>query len=244
MRRLARSTWPDLADTAASDGVLLIPLGSTEQHGPHLPVTTDTDIAVAIVDAAARRDPRLAVAPVVPYGSSGEHQAFPGTLSIGQEATTLLLVELGRSAAIHWSHTLMVSAHGGNAAPLARAMQRLAREGHPVSAWSPTWSGDLHAGRIETSLMLTIAPERVLLDRAEPGDPRPLGELLPVLRAEGVRPISDNGVLGDPTGANAEEGANLLGQAVDALMAAVVSLTTSSPSARDTSLLHTSGVRP
>ncbi len=142
-------------------------------------MTTDTDIAVAIAEGAAARHDRLLVAPPVAYGASGEHQGFPGTLSIGQDATELLLVELGRSAVIDFAHVVVVSAHGGNAAPLARAMERLAEEGHPVSAWSPSWSGDLHAGRTETSLMLAIAPDRVRLDRAEAGDPRPLDALLP-----------------------------------------------------------------
>ncbi len=243
MSRLDNSTWPDLADAAASDGVLLIPLGSTEQHGPHLPVTTDTDIAVAIAQAVAGRDPRLTVAPAIPYGSSGEHQDFPGTLSIGQAATTLLLVELGRSAAIHWAHTVVVSAHGGNAEPLARALRHLADEGHPVSAWSPSWSGDLHAGRTETSLMLAIAPDRVLLDRAEPGDLRPLDELLSVLQARGVRPITANGVLGDPTGAHPEEGANLLAQAVDELVAALAALGTAPEPAGESHGRRITGVR-
>ena len=221
MRRLATSTWPDLAAAAGSVSVLLIPLGSTEQHGPHLPVTTDTDIAVAIADAAAGRDPRLTVAPAVPYGSSGEHQGFPGTLSIGQDATELLLVELGRSAAADFTHTVVLSAHGGNAGPLARAMARLADEGHPVSAWSPSWSGDLHAGRTETSLMLAVAPDRVSLGAAAPGDTRPLKEILPLLRAHGVRSVSTNGVLGDPAGASPTEGERLLEQAVEGLLGAL-----------------------
>jgi mycofactocin precursor peptide peptidase len=241
--RLDSSTWTDLAGAARSDRILLVPLGSTEQHGPHLPVTTDTDIAMAIADAAARLDRRLTVAPAVPYGSSGEHQGFPGTLSIGQEATSLLLLELGRSAAVDFSRTVVVSAHGGNAAPLARAMQRLAEEGHPVTAWSPSWSGDLHAGRTETSLMLAIAPERVRLDRAESGDMRPLDELLPLLRDRGVRPVSANGVLGDPSGATCTEGHHLLALAVDDLLATLGLLAGSPGGASDVGHLRTSGTQ-
>jgi creatinine amidohydrolase len=210
-----------VADAARAGRWLVIPLGSTEQHGPHLPVTTDTDIAVAIAEGAAARDARLMMAPPVAYGASGEHQDFPGTLSIGQDATRLLLLELGRTAAIHFDRVVVVSAHGGNAVPLSRAMERLAEEGHPVSAWSPSWPGDLHAGRTETSLMLAIDPGRVLLDRAEPGDPRTLDQLLPLLVAGGVRSVIANGVLGDPTGANAEEGRYLLDRAVEDLLAAV-----------------------
>jgi creatinine amidohydrolase len=216
--RLSASTWPELSHRARSDGWLVIPLGSTEQHGPHLPVTTDTDIAVAIAEGAAARDGSLTVAPAVAYGASGEHQGFPGTLSIGQDATQLLLLELGRSAATGFDGTVVVSSHGGNAAPLSRAMSQLAEEGHPVWSWSPSWPGDLHAGRTETSLMLAIAPDRVHLDRARPGDRRGLDELLPLLRAGGVRSVSANGVLGDPTGSSTDEGARLLELAVEELL--------------------------
>jgi creatinine amidohydrolase len=221
VRRLSASTWPELSLVTRSGGWLVVPLGATEQHGPHLPVTTDTDIAVAIAEEAAARDGRLTVAPAMAYGASGEHQGFPGTLSIGQDATQLLLLELGRSAATDFAGTVVVSAHGGNAAPVARAMARLAEEGHPVTSWAPSWSGDLHAGRTETSLMLAIAPDRVLLDRARPGDRRGLDELLPVLRSRGVRSVSANGVLGDPTGSSAEEGARLLDLAVEELVGAL-----------------------
>jgi creatinine amidohydrolase len=163
------------------------------------------------------------VAPPVAYGASGEHQGFPGTLSIGQDATCLLLLELGRSAAVDFSGVMVVSTHGGNAAPLARAMEQLGEEGHPVTAWWPSWSGDLHAGRTETSLMLAIDPGRVRLERAEAGDLRSLDELLPRLRTEGVRAVSPNGVLGDPAGASSREGRALLDRAAGELVAAVVS---------------------
>jgi len=222
--RLAESTWPEAADAARLGRWLVVPLGSTEQHGPHLPLSTDSDIAVAIAEGAAARNGRLMVAPPVAYGASGEHQAFPGTLSIGQDATELLLVELGRSAVIGFDRVVVVSAHGGNAAPVARATHRLAEEGHAVSAWSPSWSGDLHAGRSETSLMLAIRPEWVHLERAERGDPRPLDDLLPQLRSGGVRSVSDNGVLGDPAGATAEEGRRLLDQAVHRLLSVLEDL--------------------
>jgi mycofactocin system creatininase family protein len=218
MTWLATSSWPEVARASGAQAVLLIPLGSTEQHGPHLPVTTDTDIAMAIAAGAAERDGHLVVAPPMAYGSSGEHQGFAGTLSIGQEATELMLLELGRSACRDFAHVIVVSAHGGNSVPVARAMTRLQTDGRPVVAWSPPWRGDLHAGRTETSLMLTIAPDRVRLERAEPGDPRTLATLLPLLREHGVRSISANGVLGDPAGADAAEGRRLLADAVGDLL--------------------------
>ena len=214
---LGAAAWPEVERRAHAGRILLIPLGSTEQHGPHLPFTTDTDIAVAV---AARAAPRLGavVAPALAYGSSGEHQGFAGTLSIGGVATEEVVVELGRSASIDFTRVVVVSTHGGNAGPMARAMARLDAEGHPVTAWSPSWSGDLHAGRTETSLMLAIAPERVHLDRAQAGDRRPIGVLLPLLMAGGVRSVSANGVLGDPSGAGAAEGGRLLAAAADDLV--------------------------
>ncbi len=204
--------------------ILLIPLGATEQHGPHLPVTTDTDIAEALAGGAAARHGHLLVAPPLAYGSSGEHQDFAGTISIGREATELVLVEMGRSVGTDFTHVIVVSAHGGNAVPLNRAMERLAAEGQPVTAWSPGWRGDLHAGRTETSLMLAIAPDRVVLDRAEAGDRRSISDLLPILLDRGVRSVSDNGVLGDPAGATADEGRRLLDAAIDDLVATAVRL--------------------
>jgi len=216
MTRLSDTTWPRATRLADEGAVLVVPVGACEQHGPHLPVTTDADIAVAVAEAAAGLDPLLVVAPVVAYGSSGEHDGFAGTLSLGREATEQLVVELGRSATGHFAHVVFACAHGGNAVPLRRALDRLVAEGRSVAGWWPRWGGDLHAGRTETSLMLAVAPDRVRTAAAVAGDPRPLDELLPLLEAGGVRAVSPSGVLGDPTGAGAEEGRALLrGAAAD-----------------------------
>ena len=224
MTRLADAAWPELAALAGRGAVLVVPVGATEQHGPHLPVTTDTDIAVAVVEAAAALHPLLIVGPAVAFGSSGEHDGFAGTLSLGRAATEELLVELGRSAVRDFAHVVLACTHGGNAAPLAGALSRLATEGHPVTGWWPRWEGDLHAGRTETSLMLAIAPGRVHLDRARPGDLRPAAALLPLLEAGGVRSVSRNGVLGDPAGAGPDEGERLLQAAASDLAEVVTGL--------------------
>ena len=209
MSRLGALASPDVAALAAGGTVLAVPLGSTEQHGPHLPLSTDTDIALALCEQLAlRRD--VLVAPAVPYGSSGEHAGFAGTVSIGQAALELLLVELCRSATDTFGRVLLVSGHGGNAEPMARAVQLLRSEGRDVLAYSPRWEGDPHAGRPETALQLALHPDRVLMARAEPGDLRPLQQSLPLLRAGGMHAVSENGILGDPRGATAEEGAGLL----------------------------------
>ncbi|WP_067801439.1 mycofactocin biosynthesis peptidyl-dipeptidase MftE [Nocardia beijingensis] len=201
-------TWPDAG--AAAGAILAVAVGATEQHGPHLPLSTDTDVAVALCArlAAARAD--VLVAPAIPYGASGEHAGFPGTLSIGQAALELLVVELCRSATDTFARILLVNWHGGNIEPLRRATELLRTESRDVRLYLPRFEGDPHAGRSETALQLALAPERVRGDRAAAGDTRPLAELLPLLRSGGVRAVSANGVLGDPAGATAAEGAALL----------------------------------
>ncbi len=215
--------WPDAAARAAAAGVLAVPLGSTEQHGPHLPLSTDTDIAVALCErlAAARGD--VLVAPPLPYGSSGEHAGFPGTLSIGQQALELLLVELGRSASLTFAHLVFVCAHGGNAGPAARAVARLRSESRDALLYLPSWDGDPHAGLPETAMLLHLSPARVRMSAAAAGDTRPLAQTWPLLRAGGVRAVSANGVLGDPSGATAAAGAALLDELAGQLLAQVAS---------------------
>jgi creatinine amidohydrolase len=217
--RLGWRTSGELAGRRPS--TLLVPLGATEQHGPHLPLGTDTILALAWAEGVARRLAGAVVAPVLPYGSSGEHQGFPGTLSIGGPALELVVVELARSAASTFDRTVFLSGHGGNAEPLDRAVGRLRAEGHDVARLVPTWPGrdvDAHAGRTETSLMLHLRPELVGPARAA-GDTRPLVEILPALRSGGVAAVSANGVLGDPTGADAADGRALLDDLIERTLA-------------------------
>jgi mycofactocin precursor peptide peptidase len=206
MSSLDATAWPDLEGSR----LLIVPLGATEQHGPHLPLSTDTEIAQALAGRLAAAVPGACLAPALPYGASGEHQGFAGTLSIGVPATGHVLIELGRSATETFERVLFVCAHGGNAEPLSGAVAQLLAEGGDVRAWTPRWSGDAHAGHLETSLMLAIAPQHVDLARAEAGNPAPIAELMPVLRAAGVAAVSVNGVLGDPARASAEHGRALL----------------------------------
>ncbi len=195
--RLGSHRWTDIP--AAVN--LLIPVGSCEQHGPHLPLDTDSQIALAIAQRAAEQVMNTLVAPVVAYGSSGEHAGFPGTLSIGTDATTHLLVELGRSA--DWATRLVfVNGHGGNLSAVREAVELLRSEGRTADDWWPrAVPGDLHAGRVETSVMLHLSPDLVGLP------PEPVtAPSIEALAADGVLAHSPSGVLGDPHGAHAEEG--------------------------------------
>jgi mycofactocin precursor peptide peptidase len=204
----------------------MIPLGSTEQHGPHLPLDTDTRIATAVargviarlakVTGSADRRPHWLVTPAIGYGDSGEHQSFPGTISIGTEALAVLLVEYGRSATCWAQRLLFVNGHGGNVAALKRAVGRLRSEGRDVGWCACLASGaDAHAGHTETSVMLHISPADVLSDQRRQGNGAPLSDLLPSMRRDGIAAVSEIGVLGDPTTATAAEGERILTEMID-----------------------------
>lgn len=215
---LAGATWPQVA--ASPRRVLLLPLGSTEQHGPHLPLSTDTVVAARLAAAVHRREPQVGLAPAIPYGASGEHAHFPGTLSIGTEALAQLLVEFVRHAAGDWRHVVVVNGHGGNADALTRAADLTRYEGRSLVVHHAASGGpraDPHAGHRETSLLLHLAPETVRSELAAPGAVEPLAALLPRIAAGGVRAVSPNGVLGDPTGADAQEGARIFHGMTDRL---------------------------
>jgi mycofactocin system creatininase family protein len=215
---LADLAWPAVAAGLGSGARwLALPIGSTEQHGPHLPLDTDTTVARHLARALAERQPEFLVAPAVAYGASGEHAGFPGTLSIGRAGLELVVVELIRSADA-FAGAVVVNGHGGNTGALRAAATLLTSEGRRVLIWSPTLAGsDAHAGRTETSIMLALDPAVVHMDRAEAGNNASLSRLLPQLRESGLRSVSANGVLGDPTGASAAEGWQLLATMVDDL---------------------------
>ena len=192
--------------------MLLLPLGSCEQHGPHLPLDTDTQIAQHLCAQAAQQDNRILIAPSLSITASGEHAGFPGTLSIGTEALTQVLIEIVRSA--DWCNgVVFVNGHGGNTDAVTAAVRTLKSEQRNVVSWWPRIEhGDAHAGASETSMMLAIDPSRVNMAKAEAGSTKPIGEISEQLRSGGVRAVSANGVLGDPTTATSEHGQSLLSQ--------------------------------
>jgi creatinine amidohydrolase len=216
---LSTAHWPEVE--AGPRRLLVVPVGSLEQHGAHLPLDTDTRIAAAVAARACAGRSGVGLAPPIAIGASGEHADFPGTLSIGSVALSTLLVELGRHASLHWPALLLVNGHGGNVAAIRDAVGQLRREGRRSHVWhaglrpgalaaGDGLTPDAHAGRVETSMMLALAPDDVRLDAAAAGDTRPLTEILSDLSAHGVRQVSPNGVLGDPAGASAVEGEQLL----------------------------------
>ena len=211
-------SWP-----ATGRARCCVPVGSLEQHGPHLPLDTDTRIAAAVARRAAAGDPALLLAPPLAYGASGEHEGFPGTLSIGHDALRAVLVELGRSAA-RWANRLVfVNGHGGNLPTVPGGGDPAAR---PRAARSPG-----SAARCPAATRTPGAPRRRscspwtrpwFVSTGWPAaTPAPLAELLPTLVRGGVAAASPSGVLGDPRGATAAEGERLLAALVDRLRAAL-----------------------
>lgn len=196
--------------TTRSRPIIALPIGSCEQHGPHLPLDTDTRIAMALCERLAHANNSVLIAPAIAIAASGEHDGFAGTLSIGTVALTTVIVELVRSA--NWAAgVVLVNGHGGNAQAVHTAISVLRSEQRQATAWWPRLAdGDAHAGHAETSLMLAIAPDAVRMELAEVGVISPLANIIDKIRLHGIASISPNGVLGDPRSASAAHGHVLL----------------------------------
>jgi creatinine amidohydrolase len=193
-----------------------------EQHGPHLPLHTDTAVAEHLARRLAEARDDTVVGPTFAVGASGEHQGFAGTLSIGTAALATVLSELVRSSRESFRGVVIISGHGGNREALDAVASLSSDEGDAVVCFLPhIEGGDAHAGRTETSVMLVVAPDEVHLDRAAPGATQPLGGLIGEIRRAGVIAVSENGVLGDPEGASAAEGQEILAKMCERLERAV-----------------------
>ncbi|HEY5877011.1 MAG TPA: mycofactocin biosynthesis peptidyl-dipeptidase MftE [Ilumatobacteraceae bacterium] len=213
-RLLGAERWPELVGRRP---LVALPLGSCEQHGPHLPLDTDTRIAVALAARLAGAGLHVLVAPPLGIGASWEHHEFPGVLSITNELLADVLVEIARSA--DWAGGLvLVNGHGGNRAGVDAAVDRITDEGRAVLSWWPRVDGgDAHAGRTETSIMLALDRDVVWLDRAVPG----YGGAASAAFASSLRAVSPTGIVGDPIGASADEGRMLLDALATDLIATV-----------------------
>lgn len=200
--------------------VLLLPIGSTEQHGPHLPLDTDTVIAAAVAERAAAAVPAALAAPAMPVGAAGEHAGFAGTLSVGTDVLAAAIVEIVRTAGPEFDRVVVVNAHGGNLDAVRAATKTCDYEGRPISVWHARLAdGDAHAGDAETSVMLAIDPSRVRMERAERGVTAPTADIVDDLRSGGLITVTPNGVLGDPTRATAKRGEQILARWVAEVVA-------------------------
>jgi creatinine amidohydrolase len=176
---LENLTWPEVKRLKWSRIVVLFPFGSFEQHGPHLPLTTDTDIVTAVARGIEKkRDDKILCLPTLWPGHSTHHLFFPGTLSVSQMPYIQMVIELCRSVVRMGARKIfLLNGHGGNDVPLRAALRELKTEfpkAHFVFAsyWTLAsesikkvresgLGGLAHACEMETSIMLHLHPERV-----------------------------------------------------------------------------------
>ena len=208
---MSTAAFPDLLGRAP---ILVLPLGAWEQHGPHLPLDTDTVIINRVISEAVATPELLTadlvIAPTVSITASDEHQGFPGTLSTGTQALKDSVVAICRSAS--WARGVcIVNGHGGNADALAAITSALEYEQITHNVWSlPSYvGGDMHAGHTETSLMLHISPESVRNVPLESGTHITHG-IVDEMREQGVQGVSTNGIIGDASTATASHGEAVL----------------------------------
>lgn len=233
-------TWPEVkAAIESGRDTVVVALGATEQHGPHLPLATDALLGDHMAwEIGDRLD--AFVAPTVRLGCSSHHLDFPGTLSITPETFAAVVGDVVSSLARGgFRRVVLVPTHGGNFAPLAQALERLGPvEGVEIRALTDVGAlltlaqlghdeygvdlgcGGLHAGEWETSMLLAVQPHLVHLDRREPGYTGDLSEAVAAI-FDGVQTISPNGVIGDPAQASAEHGERYWAHAIDVVMSHV-----------------------
>jgi creatinine amidohydrolase len=237
-RRLGELTWSEAEAARACDPIVLVPVGSTEAHGPHLPLATDVIISEALAaraaDALAGAGETALIAPALAYAITEYAGGFAGTVSLASETATQLVADVCTGLIVQgFARVCLVNSHlePAHVASLRAACERVAqRTGRRVAfpdnterRWARTLTdefkrGACHAGRYETSLVLAARPELVRAAR-EALAPRPI-DLAQAMKA-GVRTFveagADQAYFGDPAAATVEEG-----EAIYALLTAMV----------------------
>lgn len=226
---LADVSWTDV--DAVETNLALVPVGSTEQHGPHAPLATDTLNAAAVAKAGADAyDGDVVVTPAIPIGVSEEHRQFTGTLWVSEATFRSYVRETVESLAFHgFDRVIIVNGHGGNIAALQEVTGTITRH-DDAYAVAFTWfdavgdhRSDMgHAGPLETAMLRHIHPTLVHEDRIEAarkGASDRWGEWTSrVNLAHDSAEFTENGVVGDPQDGDAERGEALLSIATESLV--------------------------
>lgn len=237
-------TWPEVK-SAREQGTetVIIQTASVEQHGPHLPLLTDTLIGGHVAQMIARKLGKTLVAPVVRPGLSVHHMKFAGSFTTAPETFRTVVEEACTSLATHgFKNLILMSSHGGNFTFIdgigPYLQDSMTRKGYDVRIIPhvnilhysriqqdflgekfgvPLEEAGFHADVIETACMLVIRPDLVHMDRAVPGfigDNKPL---LDKIFVEGIQSVTENGIVGDPRRATREMGEALLEHLTDVL---------------------------
>lgn len=227
--RLDEMTWPEVrAALDAGRTTIIAAAGSMEQHGPHLPMQTDTLLGTFLVEGIVARIPGALQGPTIPFGVSEHHMKFAGTITLDNDAFKTVVRQYAESLASHgFRNIVIIPSHGGNFAPLGElARETGGRIGDanfilysdlmnfmgPMNAVaarddiSPQVAG-AHAGEAETSLVLAAREELAQMDHAVEGYVGDFGpEAAAKIFAEGMTALTDNGILGDARPAERERG--------------------------------------
>jgi creatinine amidohydrolase len=238
--RYNRLTWPEMNEAIASEKLIILPTGSTEQHGAHLPLDVDAFLCESVCHEVGRRaSDRVLVLPTVSYGLNLHHIDFPGTIHIEPDVFIAFCLNITKSVAYHgFRKILIVNGHGSNAPLIDLVARKTVLETQSL-CFATTYFGFLmeafekvreskvvaHADEFETALYLHLAGDRVQMDRAVAGDDR-MGQFVSSDSTSNyfVR-FNDywgrwtrTGVHGDPTVATAEKGRVIFEAAVDGLV--------------------------
>ena len=236
-------TWPEMAEVVKRQPVVVLPIGSVEDHGPHLPLDTDNFLIWNICEEAARRaEGEILLMPQVPYGYETHHMDFPGTIDIQPEHLLHFMLDITRSVAHHgFERILIADGHGSNMPILDLVARRTNIETGALCGtfiWpslapaavravrQSARGGMAHACELETSVYLHLDPAGVRMDkaRAETGMPESefiwmdLMEGSPVVLMDHWTRFSKSGVSGDPTLATAEKGKVVFEAVVEAFV--------------------------
>jgi creatinine amidohydrolase len=233
---LDRLTWADIKEEIRKGrDTVVVPFGSTEQHGKHMPLGTDAVLGDEIGWGVAKRLDAF-LAPTVRFGCSEHHLAFSGTISLAEETFRSIVTDVVSSLSAHgFRRIVLLPTHGGNFKPLAEAVAKIEpAKGVRILAFtdltglvnaacesSGTFGVDAaksgaHSGEWETFLMLALRPEQVKMDRAAEGFVGELSEIMAKV-FDGIQNLDQNGVLGDPRPAKAEAGRKYLEEIIEFL---------------------------
>jgi creatinine amidohydrolase/Fe(II)-dependent formamide hydrolase-like protein len=224
---LGEATWPEAQELLKKVDVALLPVGAIEQHGPHLPLDTDSFDAEYLAKKIAERcqNPKPIVLPLIPYGVSYHHDEFAGTVSVSNQSLYRFVYDIGMNVArMGVKKLLIINGHGGNQPTLNFAAQMINRDARifvgvdtgetsdvDIDALAET-RNDVHAGEIETSTALAVRPELVDMKKAKASIPEFSIRYLNFSSKRSLswyaytHRISANGVMGDPTKASAQKG--------------------------------------
>jgi len=235
--KLGEMQWPAVRELDKDRVVAVFPIAAFEQHGPHLPLLTDTIETAEIVERLdAKIGDRVVCLPTQWLGFSFHHMRFGGSLTATSQTHIRMIVEtVDGLVQAGFGRILILNGHGGNRADMRVAQQELKRMHPEALVWGASWwevagppldaikeagpTGSGHAGEMETSLMLVLRPDLVLTDRLHADGFDPESEYRDrVTRFLRIDEQSERGNYGDPTVASAEKGERMLAAVVDSLV--------------------------